>query len=61
MAMRQEDVANEVLPMRAGRRRQMFFGWRVVVAVFVLATFGWGMGFYGPPIYLHAVTAARGW
>jgi len=47
--------------MRAGRRRQMFFGWRVVVAVFVLATFGWGMGFYGPPIYLHAVTAARGW
>ena len=38
-----------------------FFGWRVVAAVFVLATFGWGLGFYGPPIYLHAVREARGW
>jgi MFS family permease len=38
-----------------------FFGWRVVAAVFVLAAFGWGLGFYGPPIYLHAVRAARGW
>src|SRR3546814_5812323 len=23
--------------------------------------FGWGIGFYGPPIFLHAVLAARGW
>ena len=38
-----------------------FFGWRIVVAVFVLATFGWGLGFYGPPVFLHAVQAARGW
>jgi hypothetical protein len=39
----------------------MFFGWRVVAAVFVLATFGWGLGFYGPSIYLHAVREVRGW
>lgn len=39
----------------------VFFGWRVVAAVFVLAMFGWGLGFYGPPIYLHAVREARGW
>src|SRR5262249_34093618 len=38
-----------------------FYGWRVVAAVFVLATFGWGVGFYGPPVYLHAVREARGW
>jgi MFS family permease len=38
-----------------------FYGWRVVGAAFVLAVFGWGLGFYGPPIYLHAVHAARGW
>src|SRR5262249_37270328 len=38
-----------------------FFGWRVVAAAFTLAVCGWGMGFYGPPIYLHAVHAARGW
>lgn len=38
-----------------------FFGWRVVAAVFTLAVFGWGLGFYGPPIVLHAVHEARGW
>src|SRR5215471_7625399 len=42
---------------KAGR----FYGWRVVAAVFILATFGWGVGFYGPPIYLHAIREARGW
>ena len=40
---------------------RQFFGWRVVGAVFVLAMFGWGVGFYGPPIYLHAVQQERGW
>jgi len=38
-----------------------FFGWRVVGGAFVLAVFGWGMGFYGPPVYLHAVQEARQW
>lgn len=41
--------------------KAIFYGWRVVAAVFVLAIFGWGMGFYGPPVYLHAVREARGW
>src|SRR5215471_12559784 len=51
------------------RRRRMapsgqtgkFYGWRIVAAVFVLATFGWGFGFYGPPVYLEAVREAHGW
>ncbi len=38
-----------------------FYGWRVVAAAFLLAVFGWGLGFYGPPVYLHAVREARGW
>jgi Major Facilitator Superfamily len=38
-----------------------FFGWKVVAGAFVLAVFGWGVGFYGPPIYLHAVLARTGW
>src|ERR1700716_2564424 len=42
-------------------RRTRFYGWRVVSAAFVLAVFGWGMGFYGPPIFLEAVRATRGW
>jgi len=38
-----------------------FFGWRVVAGAFVLAVFGWGLGFYGPPIYLRAIQEAHGW
>jgi len=38
-----------------------FFGWRVVSAAFVVAAFGYGVGFYGPPVYLYAVQQARGW
>lgn len=37
-----------------------FHGWRVVGAAFVLAFFGWGLGFYGPPVFLHAVREAHG-
>lgn len=37
-----------------------FYGWRVVGAAFVLAFFGWGLGFYGPPVFLQAVREARG-
>src|SRR5262249_36342710 len=38
-----------------------FYGWNVVGAAFVLAAFGWGIGFYGPPVFLNVVSAARGW
>jgi MFS family permease len=43
------------------KEKDTFHGWRVVAAVSVLATFGWGTGFYGPPIYLHTVQETRGW
>ncbi len=39
----------------------MFFGWCVVWAAVVVAVFGWGMGFYGPPVFLHAIHEARSW
>lgn len=38
-----------------------FFGWKVLRATFVLAIFGWGVGFYGPPVFLHAVVQRTGW
>lgn len=38
-----------------------FFGWTVVAAAFVVAVFGWGVGFYGPPIFLKAIHDTRGW
>lgn len=38
-----------------------FHGDTIVRAAFVLATFGWGVGFYGPPIFLYAVVSRTGW
>lgn len=46
--------------MRQGGGRG-FFGWQVVAASFVLAVFAWGIGFYGPGVYLHALHAREGW
>jgi MFS family permease len=40
---------------------QRFFGWQVVGAAFVLALFAWGIGFYGPSVYVHALHARQGW
>ena len=47
--------------MQTKREGGAAYGWRIVAAAFVLAMFGWGLGFYGPPVYLHAVREARGW
>ncbi|MCV0439228.1 MAG: MFS transporter [Hydrogenophaga sp.] len=38
-----------------------FFGPWVVRAAFVMALLGWGVGFYGPSIFLHAVVQRTGW
>jgi predicted MFS family arabinose efflux permease len=40
---------------------QGYFGWKVVGAAFVLAVFGWGIGFYGPSVFLRTLHAERGW
>ncbi len=36
-------------------------GWTIVWAAFTVAVFGWGVGFYGPPVFLHAVVSRHGW
>ena len=36
-------------------------GWKVVWVAFVVAVFGWGIGFYGPAVYMPALHATRGW
>src|ERR1700722_2763716 len=38
-----------------------FYGWTLVGAAFVVAAFGWGVGFYGPPVWLKALHDSRGW
>jgi len=45
----------------AGATSRTFYGWRVVSAAFVLAVFGWGMGFYGPPVFLSVLHETWGW
>jgi hypothetical protein len=47
--------------MTAEAKPFAFYGWRVAGAAFIVAIFGWGLGFYGPPVYLHAVRELRGW
>ncbi len=47
--------------MAESTKTPAFFGWRVVWAAFLLAVFGWGVGFYGPPVFLHAVIERSGW
>jgi MFS family permease len=36
-------------------------GWRIVAACFLLATFGWGLGFYGQTVYLAELHRLHGW
>jgi len=36
-------------------------GWRIVAVCFVVATFGWGFGFYGQGVYLAELHRLHGW
>ncbi len=39
----------------------LYRGWSVVVACGIIATFSWGLGFYGLGVYLHALNRLHGW
>ncbi|MBV1800419.1 MFS transporter [Siccirubricoccus sp. G192] len=45
----------------SGRPQEVFFGWRVVATAFATALFSWGIGFFGPAIYLRTLLAEHGW
>src|SRR5450432_1986168 len=36
-------------------------GWRIVFVCFLLATFGWGLGFYGQSVYVAELHRLHGW
>lgn len=36
-------------------------GWRIVAVCFLVATFGWGFGFYGQSIYIAELQKTHGW
>ncbi len=39
----------------------MFFGWKVVAAAFLVAIYAWGLGFYGPSIFVDQLVRTKGW
>ena len=45
----------------AKRSTRVYHGWIVVAAATVVALFGWGLGFYGPGVYLVALQESYGW
>ena len=42
-------------------RQSRFQGWSVVWVAFVIAVFGWGVGFYSPQVLLLTLHASKGW
>jgi MFS family permease len=36
-------------------------GWRIVAVCFLVATFGWALGFYGQSVYLAELQRVHGW
>jgi MFS family permease len=40
---------------------RVFFGWKVAGAAFVVALIAWGVGVYGPPVFLKVLHDTRGW
>lgn len=38
-----------------------YAGWRIVAVCFLVATFGWGLGFYGQSVYLAELHRVHGW
>jgi MFS family permease len=47
--------------MSGDATRSIFFGWKVVVAAFTIATFTFGFGYYGPAVFLDVLHQQRGW
>lgn len=44
-----------------GYEEHPFFGQTILTCTFILAMIGWGVGFYGPPIYMQAVMDCTDW
>lgn len=47
--------------MTVGAFPSIFFGWKVVMAAFVIATLTFGVGFYGPSVFLSVLHQQHGW
>src|SRR3954471_10980599 len=41
--------------------RPVFFGWKVVGTAFTVSAFTFGVGYYGPSVFLNVLHQQRGW
>jgi MFS family permease len=41
--------------------RDRYHGWSVVWVAFTVAVFAWGIGFYGPGVFLQTLHVTKGW
>jgi predicted MFS family arabinose efflux permease len=48
-------------PIAVDETSARYDGWRIVVVCFLVATFGWGLGFYGQSVYLAELHRHYGW
>jgi predicted MFS family arabinose efflux permease len=53
------DNPRHVVPIDESSFR--YEGWRIVAVCFLLATFGWGLGFYGQSVYVAELQRQHGW
>jgi MFS family permease len=51
------DASNHAIDETSAR----YDGWRIVAVCFLVATFGWGLGFYGQSVYLAELHRLHGW
>jgi MFS family permease len=49
------------MPVISDESSLRYAGWRIVAVCFFVATFGWGLGFYGQSVYLAELQRAHGW
>jgi predicted MFS family arabinose efflux permease len=52
------DASNHTAIDECWRR---YDGWRIVAVCFLVATFGWGFGFYGQSVYVAELHRLHGW
>ena len=43
------------------QKQTRFYGWSVAWAAFTVAVFAWGIGFYGPSVFLQTLYKTNGW
>jgi predicted MFS family arabinose efflux permease len=51
------DIKNTSIDETSAR----YDGWRIVAVCFLVATFGWGFGFYGQSVYVAELHRLHGW